>query len=59
MIISTLLDPIGHGLRLYDGKEYKVTGALMKKISEMPDLIKWIMMSVLNADRHIIIFPFD
>ncbi|MFB3763913.1 MAG: hypothetical protein ACE14P_01540 [Methanotrichaceae archaeon] len=56
VIRDALLEQIGPGLQLYDGKEYMVTGALGKKISEMPDLIEWAMKSVLNADRHIIIF---
>ena len=58
-IRDALLEQIGPGLQLYEGKEYMITGTLGRKISETPDLIEWIMLSVLNADRHIIIFSFN
>jgi len=58
-IRDALLEQIGPGLQIYEGKDYKVTDSLVKKISENPDLIEWIMQSVLNADRHITIISFD
>ena len=57
-IRDALLEQIGPGFQLYEGKEYKIAKTLAKKISETPDLIEWVMRSVLNADRHIIIFSF-
>ncbi len=55
-IRDAILEQIGPGLQLYGEKEYNVTETLAKKISETPDLIEWIMRSILSADRHIIIF---
>lgn len=58
-IRENLLEQKGPGLKLIEGEEFKVTGALIKKISEAPDLIEWLMRSVLNSDRHILISSFD
>lgn len=41
-----------------EDEEYVLTGALEKEISNMPGLIDWIMSSVLNNDRHILINAF-
>ncbi len=40
-----------------NGDEFNITASLEEKISQMPGLINWILSSVLNEDRHIIIRP--
>ncbi len=55
-IKAALLEQIGTEVMPIEGDEYKLTGDLVKKVSEAPDLIEWLMRSVLNADRHILLF---
>jgi len=38
-----------------EGDQYPISRALGKAISTMPDLIEWIINSILDSDRHIII----
>lgn len=40
-----------------EGHEYLISTPLEEKISRMPDLIDWLMSSVLTGERHIVLNP--
>jgi hypothetical protein len=39
-------------------EEYSISAKMGDKISKMPDLIEWIVFSILTGDRHLIITPY-
>ena len=42
-----------------DGDEYPISQNLVQIISMMPDLVDWIISSILNKCRNLVIYPAD
>lgn len=56
-IENTLIEQRHSVKRSCEGYEYLISTPLEEKISRMPDLIDWLMSSVLTGERHIVINP--
>ena len=58
-INDTLLELHNFKRHSYDWDEYPISPQLVQIISRMPDLVDWIISSILTKGRNLVIYPAD
>jgi len=58
-INDAILEHCDQNIHSFDGDEYPLSSHLMHMISRMPDLVDWIVSSILSEGNNLVIYSLD